>query len=179
MTSMGFLLVFLLIVALVFVLIVVHESGHYIAGLMGGIPARDMRLVLWVFPQHVAVRDGHDWVSPLRDIRRYVEVTRRHFNSRGAAFRWVAGGMTLELAFTVVLWGAAMGTGYRWAAFWAACVSLAMFAINVGVMDLPWALRYRCAAGDTSGLWQISPIRAVIFTTVMVTSRVLLLVFSA
>jgi hypothetical protein len=60
-----------------------------------------------------------------------------------------------------------------------ACVSLAMYAINVGLMDLPWALRYRCAVGDTSGLWQIAPIQAVIFTGVMVASRVLLVVFSA
>jgi hypothetical protein len=176
---MAFLLLFLLIVGLVFVLIVVHESGHYLAGLIGGIPARDMRLALLVFPQHVAVRDGHDWVSPVRDIRRYVEVTRRHLRSRGAAFRWVAGGMTLELAFTAALWVAAMGAGYRGVAFWAAFVSLAMYAVNVGLMDLPWALRYRCAVGDTSGLWQIAPTQAVIFTGVMVASRILLVVFGA
>jgi len=174
---MGFLLLFLLIVGLVFLLIVVHESGHYLAGLMGGIPAREMRLVLLVFPQHVAVRDGHDWVSPVRDIRRYIEVTRRYLYSRAAAFRWVAGGITLELAFTAALWGAAMGAGCRGMAFWAACVSLAMYAVNVCLMDLPWALRYRCAVGDTSGLWQIAPIPAVIFTAVMVASRVLLVVF--
>jgi hypothetical protein len=176
---MGFLLLFLLSLGLVFVLIVVHESGHYLAGLVGGIPARDMRLALWVFPQHVAVRDGHDWVSPVRDIRRYIEVTRRHLHSRGAAFRWVAGGMALELAFTVALWGAALGAGYHVAALWVAGVSLAMYAINVGLMDLPWALRYRCAVGDTSGLWQIAPIPGVLFTAVMLASRVLLVVLSA
>jgi len=176
---MGFLLVFVLIVGLVFVLIVVHESGHYLAGLMGGIPARDMRLVLLTFPQHVAVRDGHDWVSPVQDIRRYIEVTRRHLYSRGAAFRWVAGGIALELAFTMALWGTAMAAGYRGIAFWAACVSLAMYAINVGLMDLPWAFWYGCAVGDTSGLWQIAPIPAVIFTAVTVASRALLVVLSA
>jgi hypothetical protein len=85
----------------------------------------------------------------------------------------------VELAFTADLWGAALGGGYRGVAFWVACISLAMYAINVGLMDLPWALRYRCAVGDTSGLWQIAPIQAVIFTGVMVASRVLLVVFSA
>jgi len=176
---MAYLLLFLLIAGLAFLLIVAHESGHYVAGLMGGIPAHDMRLVLLVFPQHVAVRDGLDWVSPVRDVRRYIEVTRRHLHSRGAAFRWVAGGIALELVFTATLWGAAMGFGYRGIAFWAACVSLSLYAINVGLMDLPWALRYRCAAGDTSGLWQIAPIPAVIFTALMVASRVVLVVFSA
>jgi hypothetical protein len=176
---MGFLLLFFLIGALVFLLIVVHESGHYLAGLMGGIPARNMRLVLLTFPQHVAVRDGEDWVSPVRDIRRYIAVTRRHLSSRAVAFRWVAGGMTLELAFTATLWGTVMEAGYREVAFWAAGVSLAMYAINVGLLDLPWALRYRCAVGDTSGLWQIAPVPAVIFSATMIASRVLLMVLSA
>jgi hypothetical protein len=64
-------------------------------------------------------------------------------------------------------------------AFWVACVSLGMYAINVALMDLPWALRYRCAAGDTSGLWQIAPVQTAIFSAVMVASRVLLVVLSA
>lgn len=149
---MGFVLLFLLIVGLVFVLITIHETGHYLAGLMGGIPARDMKLVLFAFPQHVAVRDGADWVSPVKDIRRYIAVTRRHLYSRWAAFRWVAGGMVLELAFAVAVWGMMLWTGYRAVAFTTGCVSLGMYVINVGLMDLPWALRYRCAAGDTSGM---------------------------
>jgi hypothetical protein len=121
------------------------------------------------FPQHVAVRDGEHWVSPVRDIRRYIEVTQRYFDSRGAAFRWVAGGMTLELAFTGAICAAAMASGHRGMAFWSASVSLSMYA---GLMDLPWALQYRCAAGDTSGLWQIAPVPAVIFSAIMVATRV-------
>ena len=176
---MGFVLVFFLILALVFVLIVVHEAGHYLAGWAGGIPPRDMRLVLLAFPQHVAVRDGDVWVSPVRDIRRYIETTRRHLSTRAAAFGWVAGGMALESVFIAVLWGAAMWAGCHGVAFWAAVVSLAMYAINVGIMDLPWALRYRCAVGDTSGLWRIAPVPAVLFSAVMVIGRALLLVVSA
>ena len=176
---MGFVLVFFLILALVFVLIVVHEAGHYLAGWAGGIPPRDMRLVLLAFPQHVAVRDGDVWVSPVRDIRRYIETTRRHLTTRAAAFGWVAGGMALESVFIAVLWGAAMWAGCYGVAFWAAVVSLAMYAINVGIMDLPWALRYRCAVGDTPGLWQIAPVPAVLFSAVMVIGRALMVVVSA
>jgi hypothetical protein len=145
---------------------------------MGGIPARDMRLVLFASPQHVAVRDGDQWVSPVRDIGRYIAVTRRHLDSRWAAFRWVAGGMVLELAFVGLVWGIALWRGYPAVACWAACVSLGMYAINVGLMDLPWALRYGCAVGDTSGLWQIARLPAVLFTGVMVASRVLLVMLS-
>jgi hypothetical protein len=176
---MGFVLLFFLIVALVLVLIAVHESGHFLAGLWGGIPAGDMRLVLLAFPQHVALRDGSVWVSPVRDISRYVEVARRHLRSRAAAFRWVAGGMLLELAASAALWGAALAAGYRGVAFWVAFVSLSMYAINVALMDLPWAWRYRCPVGDTSGLWQIAPGAAVVFSALMLASRALLVVLSA
>jgi hypothetical protein len=175
---LGFAVFFFLILVLVFLLIVVHETGHFLAGLMGGIPARDMKLVLLAFPQHVALRDGDEWVSPVRDITRYVEITRRYFATRGTAFRWVAGGMVLELAFVTLVWALCLMTGYPALAFWAACISLGMYLINVCLMDLPWALRYRCAAGDTSGLWQIAPVPALLFSLFMLTSRLLLVVYS-
>lgn len=173
------LFLFVLILALVFVLIVVHEAGHYAAGWMGGLPAGDMKVVLWAFPQHVALRDGDEWVSPVRDIGRYIEVTRRHLRSRAAAFGWVGGGMLFELAFTAVVWGTAQALGYRDVAFWVACVSLGMYGINVALMDLPWALRYRCAAGDTSGLWQIAPVPTLLFSAAMLAGRVLLVAATA
>jgi hypothetical protein len=173
---MGPLLLFILILVWVFALIAVHEIGHFILGWIGGLPARDMKLRLLAFPQHVALRDGAEWISPVRDIRRYVEVTRRHFRTRAAAFAWVAGGMMLELLWTGAVCGAALLGGYREIAFWAACVSLGMYAINVGLMDLPWALRYRTAAGDTSGLWEIAHWPAVIFSVCMAASRILLVV---
>src|SRR5262249_14666333 len=157
-----------LVLTWVFVLIVVHEAGHYLAGWVGGIPPRAMRLVLFAFPQHVAVRGGDVWVSPVRGIRRYIATTRRCFRTPPPALSSVAGGMALESAFTAALWGVAMGAGYRGVASWAVGVSLAMYAVNVGLMDLPWALRYRCAVGDTSGLWQIAPVPAALFSAVMV-----------
>ena len=173
---MGALLLFVLILALVGVLIAVHEAGHFVVGWMGGLPAGDMKLVLLTFPQHVALRNGDEWVSPVRDIRRYVEVSRRHLRSRATAFWWVAGGMAFELAFAAAAWGVALAMGYQAAGFWLACVSLCMYAINVVLMDLPWALRYRCAAGDTSGMWQIAPMPAVLFSAAMLAGRVLLVV---
>ena len=173
---MGPLLLFILIAAWVFALIVIHEIGHFILGWLGGIPPRDMKLRLLTFPQHVALRNGSEWVSPVRDIRRYVEVTRRHFRRRAAAFAWVAGGMALELLWTGGVCGAVLLAGYRPIAFWFAAISLGMYAINVGLMDLPWALRYRTAAGDTSGLWEIAPLPAVIFSLCRAASRVLLVV---
>jgi hypothetical protein len=86
--------------------------------------------------------------------------------------------MLLELAFATALWTGAMAGGYREAAFWVAAISLGMYAINVCLMDLPWAIRYRTAAGDTSGLWQIAPVPAVLFSAAMVASRAALVALS-
>ncbi len=170
---------FFLVLALAFLLIAVHEVGHYLAGLAGGIPAREMKIVLCSFPQHVAVRDVNRWVSPVRDITRYIAITRPYFTTRRAAFFWVAGGMVFELCVTAVvcLWAGIAGRDGL--AFWAARMSLWLYLVNVCLMDLPWALRYRCAAGDTSGLWQIARLPAVLLSAAMLSCRVVLVALTA
>lgn len=170
---------FVLAPALVFVLIVVHEAGHYLAGLTAGIPAKAMRVRLLTFPQHVALWDGQRWVSPVKEIAHYIEVSRRHLATRAAAFRWVAGGLLAETAFTALLCVAAMQLDWRTVAFWAAVISLGMYLINVLLMDVPWALMRRHAFGDTSGLWEIARLPALVVTLLMLAVRVLLLWYVA
>ena len=118
-----------LVLAIVFTLIAVHEAGHFLAGMVAGIPAHDMRIVLLAFPQHVALRDGDRWVSPIRDIERFITVSRHHLASRGAAFLWVAGGMVFELIVTALACLASISVGWRGVAFWVACLSLSMYLI--------------------------------------------------
>ena len=165
-----------LISALVFVLIAVHEVGHYLAGLTAGIPARDMRVVLLAFPQHVALRDGDSWVSPVKDITRYIEVSRKYFATRWAAFRYVAGGIVVGTVFSTGVCLVAQHYGWYAIAFWTAWISGCMYAINVLLMDLPWALIYRRSVGDTSGLWEIARLPALVLTFLVLCVQVLLVV---
>jgi hypothetical protein len=165
---------FLLAPALVLVLIAVHESGHYLAGLTAGIPATAMSIRLLTFPQHVALWDGDRWVSPVKDIQHYVEVSRSYLLTRAAAFRWVAGGLCAETAFTILVCTLAMQLGWQSVAYWTAVISLAMYLINVLLMDVPWALVHRHAFGDTSGLWEISRLPAAVVTILMLAIRLLL-----
>lgn len=162
---------FFLAPALVMILIAVHELGHYLAGLTAGIPASAMKIRLLTFPQHVALRDGDRWVSPVSEIGRFIEVSRRYLATRAAAFRWVAGGLVAETAFTAVVCVLASQFGWHSVAFWTAVISLTMYLINVILMDVPWALIYRHAFGDTSGLWEISRPAAVVVTTLMLAVR--------
>jgi hypothetical protein len=165
---------FFLVPALVFGLIAVHEAGHYIAGLTAGIPTTAMRIRLLTFPQHVALWDGDRWVSPIKDIEHFIEVSRRYLSTRAAAFRWVAGGLVTETGFTTIVRILAMQLGWRSVAFWTAVISLAMYLINVLVMDIPWALIRGHAFGDTSGLWEISKMPALVVTAMMLAIRLLL-----
>jgi hypothetical protein len=171
---MSFWLILLTNLALVFILIAVHETGHYLAGLTAGIPHGDMRIRLLTFPQHVAIRDGEAWLSPTQDFSRYIEQTRRHLTSRAAAFRWVAGGVLLEAVFASVVCVLAVQAGWTFLAFWTAAMSLGMYLVNVLLMDVPWAILRRHPFGDTSGLWNIAPLPALILTTFMVLIRGLL-----
>ncbi len=159
--------------AIVFVLIAVHETGHFLAGITSGIPASHMRIRLFTFPQHVAIKDGDGWLSPTNqeEITRYIELTRGYFTSKAAAFRWVAGGVLLECVFTVAVCLIAHGIGWTNLAFWTAAMSLGMYFINVFLMDVPWALFHKHAVGDTSGLWTIARIPAVVLTVVMLLIR--------
>ena len=173
------LLLFALILMIICSLVAIHEVGHYLAGLTAGIPASDMRIILLAFPQHVVLRDGTEWVSPIRDIVRYVEVSRRYFATRWAAFRYVAGGIAVETVFTVAVCLIAIQVGWQAIAFWVASMSLGMYLVNLLLLDLPWAVVHRRSVGDTSGLWEIAPLPAVILTVIALAIRVVLIVSTA
>ena len=50
------LAIFLGCVAAIFGIIAVHECGHYLAGAAAGIPWNSMKIRLFTFPQHVALK---------------------------------------------------------------------------------------------------------------------------
>ena len=55
---MQFFLILLTNLAIVFTSIAAHQFGHYLAGLTAGITANVMKIRLFTFPQHVALRNG-------------------------------------------------------------------------------------------------------------------------
>src|SRR5215831_7020029 len=96
-----FVVIFLANATCIFVLIAVHEAGHFLAGLAGGIPVSEMRIRLLTFPQHVALREREEWVSPVRDLERYVAIMQRHLGSGLRLFLYTAGGMLFGTVFNV------------------------------------------------------------------------------
>ena len=148
----------------------VHEYGHVIAGVLVGVPRREMRVSLRRMP-HVALRTEQGWVRP--GGREYVAVFRRHVRSMRGAFLYVAGGLVTEtlavVAFAVVM----RGLGEPGPANVAARVSLAIIVLYLLVEAV--LLRVRgYPFGDFSALWRMS--RS--WTTVLTAATLALHVFA-
>lgn len=162
--------------ACVFVLIVIHECGHYLAGRLGGIAASDMRIRLLHFPQHVELRDQERWVSPVTDSDTYVTLVWHYLRTRGRVFRYVAGGLVLETIATSVAATSCILAGYP-------KMALAIIAMSWCLL-LPWLVldgimiaRGRIF-GDLSGLWQLAAAPTALLIIVMIAIRVALMAWA-
>ena len=171
---MTFFLIFLANAICIFVLIAVHETGHFLAGWAGGIPLGAMRIRLLTFPQHVVLRDGEEWVAPF-DLERYLAVMQRHLGSGARLFLYTAGGLLLETFFTVVASALTKEVGWSGVALMIAAQSLGMYLIAVLLWDLPMALRRGYPWGDVSGLWFIAKGPTVVLAVGLLAIRGLLL----
>lgn len=134
-----------------FAIVAVHECGHYFAGLAIGIPRRNMRIRLLIFPQHVALRDGDEWVSPVQTDR-YIKLAEPLMPTTATALLFVAGGFILETV-TLLLWAAFRLPFHRVTCTLAFWMTVIYFAFDLFVY-----LRTRKAGMDFSAMCSISPV---------------------
>jgi hypothetical protein len=171
------LVVILFVGACFFVHGVVHESGHYLAGLAGGIPAGEMRIRLFTIPGHVVLRHGDRWVSP-REHELFVESQLRHLVTIPRVYLFVAGGMLLETFVTSIAALLLVQFGLPKMAIAVLAVSLVMFVPYL-ILDsfLTWRARHAC--GDFSGMWFLAkwPTAPLVMTLLVI--RVLLVWYAA
>lgn len=151
-----FLQIFFTNIVLSFILLSVHEVGHWAMGIVAGLPRRTMRIRLLTFPQQIVLRDGQEWVS-VSDFDRYWSILSRYVPSRRAQFLYVVGGFLFEtgflVAFSVFLWG----FGYWLYATVAVGLSLVMYLVYLFAMDLPQSKALQRPWGDTTVLYSLSP----------------------
>ena len=159
----------------IFALISVHESGHYLAGWLVGIPARDMRVRLFCFPQHVVLRKGDTWVSPTDD--KYVELVWQYLRTTPKVYLYVAGGLLFETLVTTSAGIALLLTGWPKLAFVIAGLSLLM-ALPWLFIDAIMAWRGRIY-GDLSGLWLLARLPTALLVVLFLTTRGLVIWFAA
>jgi hypothetical protein len=162
---MEFIAYFLFYAACYAAVVAVHESGHFLAGWAGGIPARDMRIRLFSFPQHVVLRSADRWVSPA-SIDEYVELVWRYLKTAPKVYAYVVGGFFMETVVTTVLGFALVRLGLPRVAI--ALVGMSLFLVTFWlVVDAITIWRGR-VAGDFSGLWAIARIPTAILALVFV-----------
>lgn len=151
-----------------YAIVVIHESGHYLAGLLIGIPRQEMKIVLLKFPQHVALRDGEQWVGPL-ETGRYVQLAERFMPTAPKALIFVAGGFVLE-TLCLLLWVVLRLPYYQ------VGIALAvMMTLLYLISDVVMFRRTRQASMDFSALYSISPLWGGMLVVAIVGSQCLIL----
>lgn len=148
-------------VALLPVVLVVHEVGHYVAAALAGIPASDRRFVWLADPPHVALPHDGDWVGP-REPSRFGAAFFRYDPAPIHAALYNASG---HLAQVVVLVPLALGLAALaaggiplpgWLPRQVVIVSAAFTAVAV-VHDVAATASRGSAFGDVTNLWGNSP----------------------
>ncbi len=134
-----------------FAIVAVHEVGHYLAGLAIGVPWRRMRIRLFTFPQHVALKDGDEWISPVQTDR-YLKLAEPLMPTTASALIFVAGGFLLETA-SLLLWAVLRLPFYNATSRLALGMTLLYLVFDAAIF-----LRTRKAGMDFSALCSISPL---------------------
>ena len=145
----------LVVVALVYAgVVLVHECGHVVAGLLVGVPRRAMRIVLRGVP-HVALTDGERWLSPM-EREAYVRVFSRYCRTRVGALVYVSGGFAVEAVVVVAAALVAVLLGAERLALTIALVSLLLSGVYVA-LDLVASAWKRRPLGDAATMWTLMP----------------------
>ncbi|MES2692073.1 MAG: hypothetical protein V4773_01280 [Verrucomicrobiota bacterium] len=157
--------IFFACLAAIFGVIAVHECGHYLAGAAGGIPWSAMKIRLFTFPQHVALKSEGRWLHPSRDYERYVAASMSLLKDRTRAGFYVSGGLLSQTLAFVGLVFALAGAGIP--RFWVTPIVCAL--VSVPCLYLGFDLLFTRLAGrpcgDFSFLWKISPVASFALTS--------------
>lgn len=164
--------------ALLFVLIAVHEVGHWFFGRLVGIPSNQMKIRLLTFPQQVQIRDAEGWVS-VSTFDRYFNRLKEIVPATRDQFAYVVGGFVFETLFLVALTLCLGQIGAWLYAIVAPGVSLMMYLVYVFAMDIPQSRSLNRPWGDTTILFSLAPRAATLVASVMVLVRGTLIVAAA
>ena len=160
-------------VAAFFALISVHEFGHYLAGCAAGIPARDMRVRVFVFPQRVDLRANDRWIWA-NEWELFLATMWGHLKTTPRVYLYVCGGLVMETIFSVAVTIGFVALGRRDFAFLVA-FSTILHYVTYLMWDIPSAWRRGHAMGDFSGLWALARFPTALLVSALLTIQFLLL----
>lgn len=168
-----FLLILFANILLVFVLIGVHEVGHWVMGRIAGIPLQKMKIRMFTFPQQVVLRDEQEWVS-VSDYERYHAILDKHAPTVGGKYLYVSGGFLFETVFLVLFTLSLWSRGFWLYAAVANGLSLTMFLIYLLAMDIPQSKSMKKPWGDTTILFSLAKKPTILIVSAMILIRVVM-----
>ena len=140
----------------IWVIIAIHEYGHYYAGRnIVGIPAASITVVEPYFPRYVALHDGEEWISP-RDLEQYRRTYEQYDPDGENIERFLAAGELVQAAVVVpvaVVVGFAVSADVGIAILLLSLLSTAAYV----AIDLIATLYTGTPSGDYSQLWESTP----------------------
>ncbi len=158
-------------ILLVFVLIGIHEVGHWVMGRIAGIPLQKMKIRMFTFPQQVVLRDEQEWVS-VSDYERYHSILDKHAPTVGGKYLYVSGGFLFETGFLIILSLVLWRYGFWLYAVVANGLSLTMFLIYLLAMDIPQSKSLKKPWGDTTILFSLAKKPTILIVSAMILVRV-------
>jgi hypothetical protein len=170
------LLICLRCAVVIFLLVVIHEFGHYAAGLLVGVPARSMQIRIFTYPPHVELKDADAWVPPW-NYARYSTLAQRYVKKRRDAVFIISAGLLLQTvvfaAFVALLVALGKSRSYLLP------ITIAVLAWPVWYFCLDWTLtlRHGAPSGDYSSLWMVSPLASVLVTAFVISTHVGLVLY--
>lgn len=160
-------------IVLVFVLIGIHEIGHWVMGLIAGIPRRSMKIRMFSFPQQVVLRDEQEWVS-VSNYDRYHSILNKYVPTAKGKYLYVSGGFLFETIFLVICSFSLWTYGFWLYAAVANGLSLMMFIIYLFAMDIPQSKTMKKPWGDTTILFSLAQKPTILIVSIMLLIRVAL-----
>jgi len=144
-------------VLLVGVVVMFHEAGQYLVGRwLLDISSSDLKIVLTSLPQHVALRNGDEWASPL-DFATYQEAYHQYDPDSTHAVVFFSAG---ELAQTVGVVGLGSLFVLSGSTMFAQLLVLSsvMLTSCYWTFDIALYLHMGSLTGEFSALWARSPL---------------------
>jgi hypothetical protein len=157
-------------------LVVIHEFGHYAAGVYVGIPADSMRIRIFTYPPHVEMKDAGAWVAPW-DQPKFGMVAHRYIRSRGAAILCISAGLLLQTFVFAAFVATLVAMGKRRSYLLPITVSVLAWPVWYLCLDWTLTLMHRMPAGDYSSLWNISPLASALVTAFVIMAHVGLVLY--
>jgi len=145
-------------------MIAIHECGHYLAGGAVGVPWRSMRIRLLTFPQHIALRGGDRWLSPISDHKDFVAAASSVLRTRCHRIAFISGGLLMQTAAFVSVISILVLTGAP--RYWLIPIAATLAAMPPVYLaaDLAATLFRRKSLGDFSALWKLAPVASISVT---------------